>query len=323
MLRALAVVPGRASRVVELVDTAPATMAPGDVTVRMLTTTVNPSDLITISGAYASRTVFPLVPGFEGAGEIVAAAPDVDPSVVGRRVVPIGGAGNWQEYRTVPASWCFPIPADIGDAAATFAYINPVTALLMVDAHVSHGTRTAVITGSGSAIGGHLADLLRARGVAAIGLTTGRAPRSPADSGRFTAIVDRRDDGWPGALRAAAGGPVDVVFDCVGGPDGPRLMSLLRDGGTLVHFGLLSGMPLATAAPDRQTGRTVHFFRLRDRVYAMPRPEIEHAFTRVFAHLRAGTLGTPIAAEFALADIGGALRRAETAPGKILIRIGR
>lgn len=323
MLRALAVKSGRASSVVELVDTVPATMAPGDVTVRMLTTTVNPSDLITISGAYASRTTFPFVPGFEGAGEIVAAAPDVDRSVVGRRVVPIGGAGNWQEFRTVPTSWCFPIPADIPDAAATFAYVNPVTALLMIDAHVPDGAQTVVITAPGSAIGGHLADLLRARGVAAVGLTRGHAPRSPADSARFTAIVDRRDDGWLGALGAAAGGPVDVVFDCVGGPDGSLLMSLLRDGGELVHFGLLSGVPLATTARDRHAGRTVHFFRLRDRVYAMPRPEIEHAFARVFAHLRADRLGTPIAAEFTFADLGGALRRAETAPGKVLIRIGR
>ncbi|MFI9639084.1 zinc-dependent alcohol dehydrogenase family protein [Micromonospora sp. NPDC051925] len=323
MLRALAVRSGRASSVVELVDATPASMAPGDVTVRMLTTTVNPSDLITISGAYASRTTFPFVPGFEGAGEIVAAAPDVDRSLVGQRVVPIGGAGNWQEYRTVPASWCFPIPPDIPDAAATFAYINPVTALLMVDSHVPDGARAVVITAAGSAIGGHLADLLRARGVAAIGLTTGRAGRSPADSGRFTAIVDRRDEGWRDALGAAAGGPVDVVFDCVGGPDGPLLMSLLRDGGELVHFGLLSGTPLAIAAQDRHAGQAVRFFRLRDRVYAMRRSEIEDAFARVFTQLRADRLGTPIAAEFTLDDLGGALRRAETTPGKVLIRIGR
>ncbi|GIF06977.1 zinc-dependent alcohol dehydrogenase family protein [Actinoplanes siamensis] len=323
MRRALATRPGPASAVVELVDAQPEPVTPGDVTVRMLTTTVNPSDLITISGAYASRTTFPFVPGFEGAGEIVAAGPQVDNGLVGQRVIPIGGAGNWQQYRTVPASWCFPIPSDIPDTVATFAYINPVTALLMVDGHVPAGTRTAVITAAGSAIGGQLADLLRARGVAAIGLTTGRALRPAADAGRFTAIVDRRDPDWPDALTAAAGGPADVVFDCVGGADGPRLLSLLRPGGQLVHFGLLSGVPLTTAGPDVPAGRSVHLFRLRDRVYEMDRSAIQDAFDRVFAHLRAGRLGTPIAADYSLDDLGSALRRAETQPGKILIQIGR
>jgi hypothetical protein len=54
----------------------------------------------------------------------------------------------------------------------------------------------------------------------------------------------------------------------------------------------------------------------------MARSEIQHAFDRVFAHLRAGRLGTPVAAEYSLDDLGGALRRAETEPGKTLIRIG-
>jgi len=40
----------------------------GEVLVRMLASTVNPSDAVTVSGAYGSRTVFPFVPGFEGVG---------------------------------------------------------------------------------------------------------------------------------------------------------------------------------------------------------------------------------------------------------------
>lgn len=37
----------------------------GEVTVRMIASTINPSDAVTVSGAYGSRTQFPFIPGFE------------------------------------------------------------------------------------------------------------------------------------------------------------------------------------------------------------------------------------------------------------------
>ncbi|WP_212128428.1 hypothetical protein [Brevibacterium sp. SMBL_HHYL_HB1] len=52
----------------------------------MTASTVNPSDAVTVSGAYASRTEFPFVPGFEGVG--------VPANAIGERVLPIGSAGN-------------------------------------------------------------------------------------------------------------------------------------------------------------------------------------------------------------------------------------
>ena len=57
----------------------------GEADVPMLASTVNPSDVVTVSGAYASRTEFPFVPGFEGVGVIERAGPGVPAGAIGGR----------------------------------------------------------------------------------------------------------------------------------------------------------------------------------------------------------------------------------------------
>ena len=69
-------------------------LAPHEVSVRMIAAAVNPSDAVTVSGAYASRTTFPFVPGFEGVGVIERAGPGVPEQMIGRRVLPIGSAAR-------------------------------------------------------------------------------------------------------------------------------------------------------------------------------------------------------------------------------------
>ncbi|MER8118591.1 zinc-binding dehydrogenase [Streptomyces sp. NPDC094031] len=49
----------------------------GEVVVRMPASTVHPCDEVAVSGAYGTRTSFPLIPGFDGVGVIEAAGPGV------------------------------------------------------------------------------------------------------------------------------------------------------------------------------------------------------------------------------------------------------
>jgi NADPH:quinone reductase len=52
--------------------------------------------------------------------------------------------------------------------------------------------------------------------------------------------VDYRAPDWPQSVLAAAG-PVDVVFDGVGGAVGAAASGLLRDGGRCFSYGMASG----------------------------------------------------------------------------------
>src|SRR5699024_9882649 len=83
--------------------------------------------------------------GFEGVGVIERAGPGVPEQMIGRRVLPIGSAGCWAERKQTPLSWCIPVPEDLPDAAAAgTAYINPLTAWLMVERFCAARVREVV-----------------------------------------------------------------------------------------------------------------------------------------------------------------------------------
>jgi len=224
----------------------------------MVSAAVNPSDAVTVSGAYASRTSFPFVPGFEGVGVIERVGPGVPVEEIGSRVLPIGSAGCWAQRKRTELSWCIPVPDDLPDDVACFGYINPLTAWLMVERFCSAGVRAVAITAATSTIAGHLAELLSERGIAPIGLVRGTPGRFVAEPSLWRDVISTDDATWPVQLRAASGDRLDVVLDCVGGPSGNPLMDQLAPGGVLVHYGLLSGEP---CPPSASMGATASEWR--------------------------------------------------------------
>lgn len=290
MLAVIAETPGPIDTIVIRDIPEPEELRAGEVVVRMLVSTFNPSDAVTVSGAYASRTTFPIVPGFEGVGIIDRIGPGVPTSALGRRVLPIGSPGAWQEYKRIDYSWCILVPDDIPTDVACFAYINPLTASLMVE-RFCHGVQSALVDAATTTIASHLKTLLEQRGI--------------------ETVTVRRTWGTVGVDKQ-----FDVAFDCVGGEVGRRVARAVRPDGVVVHYGLLSGEPLG------ETGRRVEMFRLRDVVHACPRSELPELFSDVFAQLRAGRLRSRVAREVHLGDVPAALREYQPREGKLLIRIG-
>lgn len=290
MLAVIAETPGPIDTVVIRDVPEPGELRAGEVVVRMLVSTFNPSDAVTVSGVYASRTAFPLVPGFEGVGIIDRIGPGVPTSALGQRVLPIGSPGAWQQYKRIDHSWCIPVPDDITTDVACFAYINPLTASLMVE-RFCDGIQSALVDAATTTIAGHLKTLLEQRDIETV--TVGRT--------WGTVGVDKQ---------------FDVAFDCVGGEMGRRVAKAVKPDGVVVHYGLLSGEPLG------ETGRRVEMFRLRDVVHACPRSELPELFVDVFSQLRAGRLHSQVAREVDLRDMPAALREYQPREGKLLIRIG-
>ncbi|MEU3712030.1 zinc-dependent alcohol dehydrogenase family protein [Streptomyces catenulae] len=321
MLAAVVDSPGRLADVLVVRDVdGPAAPGEGEVVVRMRATTLNPSDEVTVSGAYGSRTSFPMVPGFEGVGVIDAVGPGVPAAAVGRRVLPLGSAANWQQYKKLGHAWCVPVPDDVPDEVACFAYVNPLTAMTMVDRFCRPGVRDVVVTAATSAIGRHLAELLAERGIAPVGVVRGTPGRAVADPSPWRAVIPTDEPGWRERLRAALGPRgAEVTFDCVGGGVGGDAFALTAGGGTFVHYGLLSGTPLPAECFADRGGARVEFFRLRDTVHR-PGQDLPGLLAPVFAQLRRGRLHTPVGPRIGLSELpahfrGPAVGRA----GKILI----
>ena len=83
---------------------------PGQVLIRMVASPINPSDLGFLKGSYGFQRPFPIVPGLEGSGTVVAAGSGLLPRLlIGKRVACSAATGGaWAEYLVTPASSCFP-----------------------------------------------------------------------------------------------------------------------------------------------------------------------------------------------------------------------
>jgi NADPH:quinone reductase-like Zn-dependent oxidoreductase len=306
----------------------PPAPGPAQVRVRMSLASINPSDLVTISGAYASRTPLPFVPGFEGVGVIESVGADVTELSIGQRVLPLGNAGAWQDLKTTDARWCFPVPPELTDEQAATAYINPLTAVRMVHQHAPNGPAPVAVNAAASAIGQMIIRLLNDRGLEPIALVRNPDSRARLADLQLSAVVCTteprpHDGGLRATLREITGGQgLAVGWDAVGGAEGAELFRALSPGGTLVHYGLLSGRPLPPLLNPEPRDARIVLFRLRDWVHTAERSAVARALDDVYRLVLDGTAASAVAAVYPLPEVRQALQlhAAVHRRGKVLLR---
>jgi NADPH2:quinone reductase len=153
--------------------------APDEVVVRIEATPINPSDLGLLFGAadlatlkrsgsdvspvitaqippaamkgMAARVGQSLPVGNEGAGVVVAAG-ESEQSLLGKNVAVLGGA-MYAQYRCIKATDCMVLPEGITAAEGASCFINPLTALGMVETMRREGHKALVHTAAASNLG--------------------------------------------------------------------------------------------------------------------------------------------------------------------------
>ncbi|KAB2365044.1 zinc-binding dehydrogenase [Actinomadura montaniterrae] len=233
-------------RVVETPEPRP---GPGQVAVRVAAVGVQFLETQIRSGVMRGAlggAPLPVVLGKEVAGRVSAVGPDGDAALVGTRVLAgTAGTGGYAEVAAVPADSLVPVPDDLDlqDALALYRYGATAQGLVQA-ARVSAGDRVLVLAAAG-AVGTVLLQLLKHAGATVVGAARGEHKLALARKLGADHAVDYSLPGWPGEVREAAGGSVDVVFDHVGGELGRASFDLLTPGsGRQVVFGFSGGTPL-------------------------------------------------------------------------------
>jgi NADPH:quinone reductase-like Zn-dependent oxidoreductase len=203
----------------------------GELLVRVRAAGVNPGDWRLRSGAYGVEP--PAVLGREVAGTVAGLGPDVTGFAVGDEV--FGGCpgmvGGWAPLARVTASFAALRPDGVSAADAA---VLPVAAGTAYDALTGLDLppgATLLVNGAGGGVGVAVVQLAVARGLVVVGI----ASPAKADLLRgFGAVPVAYGDGMLDRVRAV--GPVDAVFDLVGGhalrtvaelvPDRSRLRSV-------------------------------------------------------------------------------------------------
>ncbi len=112
---------------------------------------------------YRDRLDKPLPVGNEGAGTVVAAGPEAE-AMVGRRVATFGGS-MWSDYRVAEAGAVVELPEDVSTVEGAALFINPLTALSMVETMRAEGHSALVHTAAASNLGQMLVRICAADGV--------------------------------------------------------------------------------------------------------------------------------------------------------------
>jgi NADPH2:quinone reductase len=231
---------------VSLVDVPVPDPGPDEVLVRVEATPVNPSDLgllfsaadmtqLVASGtaerpvvtapvsegamkALAPRVDQSMPVGNEGAGVVVAAgASPAAQALLGKTVAMIGGA-MYSQYRAVPVEQCLPLPEGATPADGASCFVNPLTALGMVETMRREGHTALVHTAAASNLGQMLNRICLADGVPLVNIV--RKPEQAALLREIgaTRICDQSAPGFMGDLvEALVATGATIAFDAIGG----------------------------------------------------------------------------------------------------------
>lgn len=130
----------------------------GEVLIRMAASTINPSDIgfIYSTSGYSDRA-FPVIPGIEGSGMVVASGDGFLPNFLrGKRVAcskKSNGNGTWAEYMVTKASLCVPLQRNVSLEQGATLLVNPMTAVVIFEILKQGKHRSLVNTAAASQLG--------------------------------------------------------------------------------------------------------------------------------------------------------------------------
>jgi NADPH:quinone reductase-like Zn-dependent oxidoreductase len=214
-------------------------LGPDSVLVRVHASSINPVDYGIVAGALdgAFPTVFPMIPGWDAAGEVVAMGPAVRHLEVGQQVFGYGredyvGGGTWAELTALNARAVAPAPPSMDAVEASCLPLAGLTAYqALVEVLDVGADDTVLIHASTGGVGTMATQIAAARGARVIGTcsepnhdllrTLGGEPTVYGDG-----LVER--------VRELAPDGVDAVLDLAGGDALDTTGELLRRPGRVV-----------------------------------------------------------------------------------------
>ena len=294
--------------VLRLRDIEPPALGPGHVVVEVKAASLNPIDWKVRSGMLQQLfpMTFPATTGRDGAGTVIAAAPDVDPSWIGAKVCFMAprGVGTWAQQIALPAAMLVRMSANLTFEQAAALPLAGVSAWIgLVDtAKVGAGMRILIHAAAGEV--GHLAVQI-ARDQRAEVIATCSAANVDFVRGLGASEVIAYDKAaFDERLR-----DIDIVFDVVGGEVHARSYKVLRRGGI---------MACLAAGPSKDEG-AAHGVEVR-MARVLPDPK---ALSAVVGLAGAGRLKPHIAHVLPLADFAKAQTLSQTghARGKTVLTL--
>jgi acrylyl-CoA reductase (NADPH) len=225
----------------------------GDVTVRIDYSTINYKDGLAITGKSPVVRKWPMVPGIDGAGEVIAST---HPAwKVGDAVLLNGwGVGEMHmgclsQQARLKGDWLIPLPSGMSSKTAmaigTAGYTAMLCAMALEEQGVDKDSGEILVTGASGGVGGIAIAILSGWGYHVVASTGRPAETEYLKSLGASEVIDRAGLSAAGKLLQKerwAG-----VIDSVGSHTLANALAQTRYGGVVAACGLAQGMDLPTS----------------------------------------------------------------------------
>ena len=294
----------------------------GEVRVRLLAATINPSDYGMIGGSYGRLRELPAVAGREGVGVVEAIGRGVTSVGVGARVR-FPEAGAWQETACMAAADVLLVPADVSIEQAAFSFINPPTAYCLLQKMVDLAPGSWVLQNAGnSAVGLAVIQMAKVLGFKTISQVRREELIAPLKAlGADHVVIE--GSGWSKQVNELTGGePIQLALNSIGGASASDQIKALGEGGTQVTFGAMVGdlVRFPTRFLIFNDVRLVGFWwdQWSQKAGAQG---LNQVMSAVYAMMRDGTLKLPVEATYSFAEYEAAIKHDQQPRfGKVLLK---
>ena len=294
----------------------------GEVRVRLLAATINPSDYGMIGGSYGLLRELPAVAGREGVGVVEAIGRGVTSVGVGARVR-FPEAGAWQETACMAADDVLLVPADVSIEQAAFSFINPPTAYCLLQKMVDLAPGSWVLQNAGnSAVGLAVIQIAKVLGFKTISQVRREELIAPLKAlGADHVVIE--GSGWAKQVNELTGGePIQLALNSIGGASASDQIKALGEGGTQVTFGAMVGdlVRFPTRFLIFNDVRLVGFWwdQWSQKAGAQG---LNQVMSAVYAMMRDGTLKLPVEATYSFAEYEAAIKHDQQPRfGKVLLK---
>jgi acrylyl-CoA reductase (NADPH) len=230
--------------------------AEGEVTVAVEYSTINYKDGLAITGKSPVVRKWPMVPGIDGAGTVIASSNANwkvgDHFLLNGWGVGEGHMGCLAERAKLKGDWLIPLPNGMTSRTAMAIGTAGYTAMLCAMALAENGVKPehgeVLVTGASGGVGSVAVAILAARGYRVVASTGKTAEADYLKSLGATDVIDRAELSAPGKplqKERWAG-----VVDSVGSHTLANAVAQVRYGGTVAACGLAQGMDFpASVAP--------------------------------------------------------------------------
>lgn len=300
---------------------------PEEVALDVAAVGLNRAESMYFHGQYFEQPQFPAGLGYEAVGTVTAVGPDVDASLVGKRVGTIPGYSMNRfpvlgEKAVVPFAEVAELPPSLSDVEAAAVWMQYATAYgaLVELGKVGPGD-FVIITAASSSVGLAAIQIVKAQGGTSIATTRTSAKKQQLlDLGADHVIATQEED-LPARVQEITGGKLArIVFDPVGGEYVNVLGQATAKEGTIFLYGMLSGQPTTYPLSSFAKGVALTGYMLTQ----MKTPERLETMKRyIYERLENGTFKPKVDRTFPLDEAVQAYQYLESNQqvGKVVITI--